>query len=68
MNANMASVAAAMEEATTNINMIASAAEEMTATITEIAQNSEKGNAIVGRAVSQAQVVSKKVAELGRAA
>ncbi len=68
MNANMASVAAAMEEATTNINMIASAAEEMTATITEIAQNSEKGNAIVGKAVSQAQVVSVKVAELGRAA
>jgi len=68
MNANMTSVAAAMEEATTNINMIASATEEMTATITEIAQNSEKGNTIVGRAVSQAQVVSKKVAELGRAA
>ena len=68
MNANMASVAAAMEEATTNINMIASATEEMTATIAEIAQNSEKGNTIVGRAVSQAQVVSTKVAELGRAA
>ena len=68
MNANMASVAAAMEEATTNINMIASATEEMTATIAEIAQNSEKGNTIVGRAVSQAQVVSTKVAELGHAA
>ncbi len=68
MTANMTSVAAAMEEATTNINMIASAAEEMTATIAEIAQNSEKGNVIVGKAVSQADVVSKKVAELGRAA
>ncbi len=68
MNANMTSVAAAMEEATTNINMIASATEEMTATINEIAQNSEKGNTIVGRAVAQAQVVSTKVAELGRAA
>ncbi len=68
MNNNMTSVAAAMEEATTNINMIASAAEEMTATIAEIAHNSEKGNAIVSRAVSQAQVVSTKVAELGRAA
>ncbi len=68
MTANMNSVATAMEEATNNINMIASAAEEMTATITEIAQNSEKGNAIVGKAVSQADVVSKKVAELGRAA
>jgi methyl-accepting chemotaxis protein len=68
MNANMASVAAAMEEATTNINMIASATEEMTATITEIAQNSGKGNTIVSKAVSQAQIVSTKVAELGRAA
>jgi methyl-accepting chemotaxis protein len=68
MNANMNSVAAAMEQATTNINMIASSAEEMTATIAEIAQNSEKGNAIVGKAVSQANVVSKKVAELGHAA
>jgi len=68
MTANMTSVAAAMEQATTNINMIASAAEEMTATIAEIAQNSEKGNVIVGKAVSQADVVSKKVAELGRAA
>jgi methyl-accepting chemotaxis protein len=68
MTANMNSVAAAMEEASTNINMIASAAEEMTATIAEIAKNSEKGNAIVGQAVTQADVVSKKVAELGHAA
>lgn len=68
MNANMVTVAAAMEEANTNISLIATAAEEMTATIAEIAKNSEKGNAIVDQAVSQAQVVSKKVAELGRAA
>ena len=68
MNANMTSVAAAMEEATTNITMIAAAAEQMTATIAEIAQNSEKGNVIVTRAVSQAQTVSTKVGELGRAA
>ena len=68
MNANMTSVAAAMEEATTNINMIATAAEQMTATIAEIARNSEKGNVIVTRAVSQAQTVSTKVGELGRAA
>ncbi|MGD9186966.1 MAG: methyl-accepting chemotaxis protein [Desulfobacteraceae bacterium] len=68
MNSNMASVASTMEQAATNINMIATAVEEMTATISEIAQNSEKGNAIVGRAVTQADVVSKKMAELGRSA
>jgi methyl-accepting chemotaxis protein len=68
MTANMNSVAAAMEQASTNINMIAAAAEEMTATIAEIAANSEKGNIIVGQAVAQADVVSGKVGELGRAA
>ncbi len=68
MNANMASVAATMEQAANNINMIATAVEEMSATISEIAQNSEKGNTIVGRAVSQADVVSKKMAELGKSA
>ena len=68
MTVNMNTVAAAMEEASTNINMIASAAEEMTATIAEIAKNSEKGNAIVSQAVSQAEVVSQKVAKLGNAA
>jgi methyl-accepting chemotaxis protein len=68
MTSNMASVASAMEEASGNINMIATAVEEMTVTITEIARNSEKGNTIVGHAVSQADVVSKKMAELGRSA
>ena len=66
MTTNMTSVAAAMEQATTNISMIASAAEEMTATISQIAENSDKGNEIVGKAVTQAGVVSKKVAELGQ--
>jgi methyl-accepting chemotaxis protein len=68
MTANMNSVAAAMEEATTNINLIATSTEGMTGTIAEVAKNSEEGNAIVGKAVSQADVVSKKVAELGSAA
>jgi methyl-accepting chemotaxis protein len=68
MTANMNSVATAMEEATTNINIIASSAEEMTSTIAEIAQNSEKSGVIVGEAVTQADVVSKKVEELGCAA
>lgn len=68
MTSNMNSVAAAMEQASTNIDMISASAEEMTSTISEIAQNSEKGNVIVGKAVSQADVVSKKVAELGHAA
>ncbi len=66
MTTNMTSVAAAMEQATTNISMIAAAAEEMTATISQISENSEKGSEIVGKAVTQAGVVSKKVAELGQ--
>jgi methyl-accepting chemotaxis protein len=68
MTANMNSVAAAMEEATANINLIATSTEDMTGTIAEVAKNSEDGNAIVGKAVSQADVVSKKVGELGSAA
>ncbi len=68
MNSNMASVAGTMEQAANNINMIATAVEEMTATISEIARNSEKGNTIAGQAVTQAGVVSKKMAELGKSA
>jgi methyl-accepting chemotaxis protein len=58
-------VAAASEQAATNVDMVAAAAEEMSATINEIAQNSEKGRVITGEAVSLTQDASVKVDKLG---
>lgn len=68
MSANMHSVAAAMEQATTNVGMVASATEEMSSTINEIAENTEKARHITGTAVSKTQSASSQVGELGRAA
>jgi len=65
MSANLDSVAAAMEQSTTNTNMVASAAEEMTATINEIAANAGKANEISEKAVKQAQVTSERMNRLG---
>ena len=62
------SVTAAMEEASTNINMMATASEEMSATIAEIAQNTEKARQITDNAVSQTQQSSSEVNKLGGAA
>ena len=68
MSANMATVAAASEQAATNVNMVASATEEMTATVNEIAHSSENARSTTDEAVTQAQVVSEKVDNLGKAA
>lgn len=68
MSTNMTSVAAASEQASTNVQIVATATEEMSATINEIAQNTEKGRVITGEAVGQAESVSAKVHQLGRAA
>ncbi len=68
MSTNMISVAAASEQASTNVQIVAAAAEEMSATIGEIAQNTEKGRLVTGKAVNQAESVSKKVNQLGIAA
>jgi methyl-accepting chemotaxis protein len=68
MNANLNSVAAAMEQSTTNTAMVASAAEEMNATITEIAQNADQAHAISEEAVQKAERTSQKMSELGQAA
>jgi len=61
-------VAAAMEEASTNITMVASATEEMNATVNEIAANSEKARSIAGEAVSKTDSAKNHMTELGRAA
>ena len=68
MSANLQSVAAGMEESTTNTSMVASAAEQMTATINEIAANTERARAISLKAVQQAEATSAKIAELSNAA
>lgn len=68
MKASQQSTAAAMEQASVNINMVASAAEEMSSTITEIAENSTRAKGITESAVGQSQNASERVGELGRAA
>ena len=68
MSGNMNSVAAASEQASTNVQMVAAASEEMSATINEIAGNTEKGRVSTARAVEQAESVSNRVGELGKAA
>jgi methyl-accepting chemotaxis protein len=67
MDANLSSVANASEKAATNVQTVAMAAEEMSATIKGIAANTEKGSMITRQAVKQAQSVTEKVSELGRA-
>ena len=64
----MNSVAAASEQATANIQMIVSSVEEMTAFIHEVSNNTAKGRDITSTAVDEANKVSGKVEDLGRAA
>ncbi|BHH84839.1 methyl-accepting chemotaxis protein [Desulforhopalus sp. 52FAK] len=68
MSDNMASVAAAMEQASTNINMVASAAEEMNVTITQISENTTTAKRITIEAVDQTTSASEQVDQLGDAA
>lgn len=68
MSLNINSVAAATEQTTTNIQMIVSAAEEMTATIQEVSKNTATSSEATAIAVEKANIVSKKVDDLGTAA
>ncbi|MDJ0781715.1 MAG: methyl-accepting chemotaxis protein [Desulfosarcinaceae bacterium] len=68
MNANMSGVASAATQTSANVGMVATAVEEMSATIGEIARNSETGRSITGKAVTQANAVTERVNDLGRAA
>ncbi len=68
MSQNIHSIAAAMEEATTNITMVAVATEEMASTIHEIARNSEQARGISMRAVNTSRDASEKMNRLGSAA
>ncbi len=68
VSGQMHSVAAATEQAATNISIIAASAEEMTATVNEIAGNSENARNVTEQAVIQAQQASENVDKLGSSA
>ncbi|WP_322514408.1 cache domain-containing protein [Rhodopseudomonas palustris] len=61
-------VAAASEEASTNVQSVASATEEMTSSVGEIGRQVRESAQIARDAVSQAETTNAHVAELSRAA
>jgi methyl-accepting chemotaxis protein len=61
-------VAAASEEATTNVQAVASAAEEMSSSVNEISRQVQGSSRIAGEAVEQAQKTNDRVGELAKAA
>jgi methyl-accepting chemotaxis protein len=61
-------VAAASEEASTNVQSVASATEEMMASITEIGRQVQASNQIATEAVSQAQRTDDRITKLAQAA
>lgn len=67
MSKNMATVSEAAEHSQANVDSIAVAIEEMTATVGEIAQNTEKARAISSEAVAGVQNASDKIDSLSKA-
>jgi methyl-accepting chemotaxis protein len=61
-------VAAASEEATTNVQSVASATEEMASSINEISRQVQDSARIAGEAVGQARSTTERVSELSKAA
>ncbi|MBF0112537.1 MAG: HAMP domain-containing protein [Desulfamplus sp.] len=68
MSTTINRVASASEEAAGNVQLIVAAVEEMSSTIREIASNTSTASTITSDAVNQAESISHKVDELGRAA
>ena len=68
MKNNMNSVAAAMEESTTNVGIVSTASDEMTSTIDEIAGNAERARSITGNAVDKAKSAAATIKALDKAA
>jgi methyl-accepting chemotaxis protein len=68
MSTNIASVAAGMEQTTSNLAHVSSATEHLTSMIGEIAQDSEKARRITKNATDQTLQVTEKINQLGRAA
>jgi methyl-accepting chemotaxis protein len=61
-------VAAASEEASTNVQSVASATEEMTSSVNEISRQVQESAKIAGEAVKQAQETDARINELSQAA
>ena len=61
-------VAAASEEASTNVQSVASSTEEMASSITEIGRQVQESARIANDAVDQARNTNDRVAELSKAA
>ncbi len=61
-------VAAASEQASTNVQSVASATEELTSSINEISRQVHESTRIAGDAVGQAQSTTGRVSELSKAA
>ncbi|WP_296516916.1 cache domain-containing protein [Rhodopseudomonas sp.] len=61
-------VAAASEEASTNVQSVASATEEMASSITEISRQVQESARIAAEAVDQARSTNDRVGELSKAA
>jgi methyl-accepting chemotaxis protein len=63
-----ATVAAASEEASTNVQSVASATEEMTSSVNEISRQVQESARIANEAVEQARKTNDRVGELSKAA
>ena len=61
-------VAAASEEASTNVQSVASATEEMASSVNEISRQVQTSASIAGEAVAQARKTNDRVGELAKAA
>ncbi len=61
-------VAAASEEASTNVQSVASATEELSSSITEISRQVQESARVAGEAVNQARTTTDRVSELSAAA
>jgi methyl-accepting chemotaxis protein len=61
-------VAAASEEASTNVQSVASATEEMSSSVNEISRQVQQSATIAGEAVNQARKTNDSVGELAKAA
>jgi methyl-accepting chemotaxis protein len=61
-------VAAASEEASTNVQSVASATEEMASSVNEISRQVQESARMAGEAVDQARSTTERVSELSKAA
>jgi methyl-accepting chemotaxis protein len=62
------SVAAASEEASTNVQSVASASEELSSSVNEISRQVQESSRVASDAVDQAQTTNSRVGELAQAA